>query len=183
MPIIIALDQQITLFLYQLTEKSELFSVVTIFFAVYVVPLMLVALIIEAVRRHWACFFSAILGLAMAWGFSQLLSFVVNRPRPFITLSDQITPIIKYPLDSSFPSDHTVVAFAVATMLAMFFKRRRVSLILYLLATLVGLSRIATGVHYPTDVLAGAILAVFVSFIWFKQTDRFDEKLEKKLPL
>lgn len=177
------MDSQITLYLYHLAAGSYFLTALTVFFAIWLVPIMIVALIIEATRRHWACFVSSVLGVGIAWGFSQLTSLVINRPRPFVTFSDQIVPLVKHNVDSSFPSDHTVAAFAIATLLSMFFKRWWVTLILYLLAIGVGLSRVVAGVHYPTDVIAGAILATLVCYFWFKNTYKIDEKMERKWPL
>lgn len=176
------MDSQITLYLYHLAASSQFLTILTVFFAIWLVPIMILALLIEAARRHWACFMSSVLGVGIAWGFSQLISLIYNRPRPFITLSDQIEPLIKHNVDWSFPSDHTVAAFAIATLLSMFFKRWRITVILYLLAIGVGLSRIAAGVHYPTDIIAGAILAILVCYFWFKNTYEIDEKMERKWP-
>ena len=64
---------------------------------------------------------------------------------------------------SSFPSSHTSCAFGVATAAGILaFRRRRYGVItgLYLWATVVGISRIYRGVHWPTDVLGGAMLGI-----------------------
>lgn len=177
------MDSQITLNLYHLAAGSYFLTVLTVFFAIWVVPIMIIALLIEAARRHWACFMSSVLGVGIAWGFSQLISLAINRPRPFVAMSDQIIPLIKHNVDSSFPSDHTVAAFAIATLLSMFFNRWWITVILYLLAISVGLSRIAAGVHYPTDVIAGAVLAILVCYFWFKNIYKIDEEMERKWPL
>ncbi|OYW43812.1 MAG: hypothetical protein B7Z45_00620, partial [Azorhizobium sp. 12-66-6] len=58
---------------------------------------------------------------------------------------------------SSFPSGHSTVVFAVALAFAALFPRARGALIA--VATLVGVSRVVLGSHYPSDVLAGAALA------------------------
>lgn len=62
----------------------------------------------------------------------------------------------------SFPSGHAQVAFAIATALSAFLERRY-NIITYLLATAVSLSRIYLGVHYFTDVVAGAVVGVLLS--------------------
>jgi undecaprenyl-diphosphatase len=58
----------------------------------------------------------------------------------------------------SFPSGHATVAFACATVLALAVPRLRVPL--FVLAALIAFSRVYVGVHYPFDVLAGAVLGV-----------------------
>lgn len=92
-----------------------------------------------------------VVGIGLAEGLKDL----TNRPRPYVVDPTLRTPAGKEP-DSSFPSGHTTVAFAGATVLA--FDEPRLAPIGYAFAVLVGLSRIYEGVHYPTDVLAGAAL-------------------------
>ena len=58
----------------------------------------------------------------------------------------------------SFPSGHATVAFACATVLALAVPRLRVPF--FVLAALIAFSRVYVGVHYPFDVLAGAVLGV-----------------------
>jgi undecaprenyl-diphosphatase len=81
---------------------------------------------------------------------AELGKLLVPRHRPF---EHQLGPSER---DHSFPSGHASTAFAGATMLAAFAPRLRGPL--YALAVLIALSRLYNGVHYPTDVLAGAAL-------------------------
>ena len=67
------------------------------------------------------------------------------------------------PMSSSFPSGHTASAFAFATAVTAEFPLLAVPL--FGLATLVGYSRVHTGVHYPTDVIAGATLGFAVGTV------------------
>ena len=77
------------------------------------------------------------------------------HPRPFVDHPKQTLLLVHHGADNSFPSDHTAVAFAAAVAVLVF--HRRLGALLALLAAGVGLDRILVGVHYPIDVVAGAL--------------------------
>lgn len=86
---------------------------------------------------------------------------VVGRERPPTYFERQGVSIhtqSKKPPDNSFPSGHTQTAFSTATYLSLLYPA--LSPLFLLLAGLVGLSRISLGVHFPLDVLVGALLGV-----------------------
>lgn len=95
------------------------------------------------------------------------LKHLVHRPRPCV----QQTVVLRISWagasglrqDSSFPSGHACNAFMTATLFADRFRRKRYAL--YCLATVVALSRIYLGVHYPSDVLAGAALGLCITWL------------------
>jgi len=87
------------------------------------------------------------------------IKIAVDRPRPPIRFAAEGIAVhapLGVPPDPSFPSGHAQTAFGAATYLALLFPRRGWPCLLP--ALLVGLSRIALGVHYPGDVLAGAVV-------------------------
>jgi len=92
---------------------------------------------------------------------TQLLKHLIGRPRPRFAHSDEFSlgPSLATGFDS-FPSGHAANAFGAATVLAWFFPAVRVPL--YLVAGLVAVSRVLRGSHFPTDVLAGAVLGVVI---------------------
>ena len=92
---------------------------------------------------------------------TQLLKHLIGRPRPRFAHSDEFSlgPSLTTGFDS-FPSGHAANAFGAATVLAWFFPAVRVPL--YLVAGLVAVSRVLRGSHFPTDVLAGAVLGVVI---------------------
>lgn len=102
---------------------------------------------------------SVLVMVAVADGAGELLAdlgkLVVPRHRPF---EHQLGPPSS---THSFPSGHTTTSFACATVLSALVPRWRVPL--FALAALIGLSRIYNGMHYPTDVLAGAALGVLTA--------------------
>lgn len=93
------------------------------------------------------------------------LKVVIHRgaPAPFIV------PWLEFeflPVRYVFPSGHTSRAFALATALAIEFPRWR--LFYMFVAALIGFSRVYVGAHYPTDVLAGAILGSLISWTFLQ---------------
>jgi undecaprenyl-diphosphatase len=93
---------------------------------------------------------SAGLGLAVAG----IISRLVDRPRPFVAHPDTVHLFARHAADPGFPSDHTTAAFAIAV--ALLLRSRRWGLVALAAATILAATRVAMGIHYPTDVLAGA---------------------------
>ena len=85
------------------------------------------------------------------------LKYIVNRTRPYEAWPDLITPRSTHP-DPSFPSGHTASAFALCTSLCIRYPKWYVIAPSALYAISVGVSRMHEGVHYPTDVMAGALI-------------------------
>lgn len=85
------------------------------------------------------------------------LKFGVNRPRPFVTYPD-IEQRDQHAGPYSFPSAHTGNAFALATSLSLCYPKWYVIAPAFTWAVGVGYARMRLGVHYPTDVLMGAII-------------------------
>jgi undecaprenyl-diphosphatase len=91
-----------------------------------------------------------------------LLKKSFKRQRPcdlFHNLHAHITPSDKF----SLPSGHTAAAFLMAALVAHFYPS--LAILVYLWATCIGLSRVLLGVHYPSDIVAGAILGLLISFL------------------
>lgn len=91
-----------------------------------------------------------------------IIKRIFQRKRPCDTTPTE-EMIIKKPLGYSFPSGHTASSFAVMTIMIVFFKST--AIIWITLAVLIGISRIYVHVHYPTDVVVGAILGVICARI------------------
>lgn len=112
-------------------------------------------------RASVAAVLSAGLGLAVAKAISEL----VDRARPFVADPHGVHQFSGHAADPGFPSDHATAAFAIAT--AILLRKRRAGIFALAAATLLSIGRVALGVHYPSDVLAGAAVgAVAALALW-----------------
>jgi undecaprenyl-diphosphatase len=93
---------------------------------------------------------------------SLVLKSTVDRQRPYETLAEA-DPLLRASVGNSFPSGHAATSFAGAVILAYLLPRALPALLV--LATLVAVSRVYVGVHYPLDILAGAALGALVAGI------------------
>lgn len=90
------------------------------------------------------------------------MAALMNRPRPFVAEPGRIHRLLPPVVDPSLPSDHATVAFAVTAGLWELGPAWRLPL--GILAALIGVARVFVGVHWPTDVIAGAILETSVAW-------------------
>lgn len=115
--------------------------------------------------------------LIVAAGVCTGLKYSINRKRPFVTY-----PFIEKAGGGgspSFPSGHTSDAFATATSLSLAFPKWYVIAPAYVYACTVGYARMNLGVHYPTDVLAGAVTGAGCSYLCYRLNRWLHSQLEK----
>ena len=129
----------------------------------------------EEEHDHWF-FLPFILGAGISIFFSEfVIKYLVARPRP----SELIGAIIlTTPGNYSFPSTHATIAWAMAYLLSR--EEPRLKFWFYLLAVLICLSRIYLGVHYPLDVVGGAILGLGVGWASVRVESAVSPKRRKK---
>jgi undecaprenyl-diphosphatase len=109
---------------------------------------IVIAAVFAVTLRRRRIFVSVLIADAVAEFSTDALKALTDRARP------AVHTLVAEPSSSSFPSGHAATSFACAVVLAGLLPRFRVAVLV--LATLVAVSRLYVGVHFPTDVLAGA---------------------------
>lgn len=115
--------------------------------------------------QPWQQFAVTSVALISASAVTTLLKYSIQRDRPYVTYA-----FIEKAGEGgspSFPSGHTTSAFASATSLTLVYKKWYVALPAYAWAATCAYSRMHLGVHYPTDVLAGAIIGSGCAWLTF----------------
>lgn len=144
----------------------RIISYTTTYISVALVLMVLITSIVKKSKSIYKQFFVLASVLILVAIISQGLKTFIYRERPFTT--HPFIEKLSEGGDSSFPSGHTMEAFAVAAVLSLLFSKKKIVIPVYLWAMLVAYSRMALGVHYPSDVLAGVIIGTFIglSVLW-----------------
>lgn len=142
------------------------------------IALTLVMLCIPKMRKYGLVVLVSLVLEAVACNL--VLKPWVARSRPF-DVNTAVELLVKRPRDYSFPSGHTGASFAVAA--ALYFSRHKSWIPVTILAILIGFSRLYLYVHYPTDVLVGALLGILSGWIAAKiiWKDELKSKTNQKI--
>lgn len=151
----------------QFAGKSGILDSLMIGLAKYGVLLMAIPLLLIWFRSDEEGKKAALLSLlsmAVALLINQLIGHLHFRDRPFVF--HDVNLLLDRSTDPSFPSDHTTFVFGIAWLLL--FQNRRIGALAIGLATLVGISRVFVGTHYPFDVIGGATVGLITSLVVWK---------------
>ncbi|PIR87360.1 MAG: hypothetical protein COU11_00840 [Candidatus Harrisonbacteria bacterium CG10_big_fil_rev_8_21_14_0_10_49_15] len=169
----------------QFAGRWALLDFLGVFFATYVPIIIglvfLIVLLTQKNRRYraYVFFFWLFSTLLTSGVIEPLINFLFPRPRPFVTY--ELVPLI--PMDSanpSFPSWHAVFLFTLATVVFLAMSRKWGAW-LYILATLIGAARVFVGVHYPLDIIVGALIGFLIPVLvqlFLPSTDKPKPKTE-----
>ncbi len=166
------MDLSILLTLHGLSGKSAFIDALIVFFGSQLQYIVVGALLLwSLVGKNknpvmaWGAIAAALISrLAL----TELVRFFYNRPRPFVAL--QFTPLIAHETSASFPSGHAAFFFGIAWFVYM--HDRRLSMYFFIAAILICLARIAVGIHYPTDIIGGAVVGFFGAWTTHKLAKR-----------
>jgi len=162
------MNQTLFTYLNNLALKLEIFDVVVVFFAKYLIWVLVFSIVGWALYRlfrydevRWRELIVIFLGAALAWIIAQLFKYSLVIPRPFVVL-DNVNLLFPHGDTGTFPSGHATFSFALATML--FYYHKQLAWLYIFGAFLIGASRVIAGVHWPLDILGGYALGGVVAF-------------------
>jgi undecaprenyl-diphosphatase len=145
------------------------------FGAIWLAAALLLAIARRARWRDVACL---VMALAIGGVVSDyVLKPIVHRARPFVA-STRPAIIGARPMDGSFPSGHATMAFAGAVVLTEAVPDAAVAW--WLLAAAIGYSRVYLGVHFPLDVLGGAVIGIAVAGLVLTIAGRRDDGRDRR---
>ncbi|NOU92387.1 phosphatase PAP2 family protein [Paenibacillus sp. LMG 31456] len=104
---------------------------------------------------------NTLISAAVALGTNSIIGAIYHRDRPFV--AHQVIQLVNHETSASFPSNHAAAAFAVAVSIWLW--RRKGGTVWIVLAALIGFSRIWSGIHYPIDIVGGAIIGGLIAVV------------------
>lgn len=111
-------------------------------------------------KKQWNFALLAALSLPLAYGVGLVLGQIYYNARPFVV--EGVAPLVAHAANNGMPSDHMLFASTLA-MLGVYCNRR-LGIFLWIVALLVGVSRVLAGVHHAIDIFAGALIAAVVVY-------------------
>jgi len=145
----------------ELTALNPIFVFIAEY-TIYFIALWLILLLFTRNKINRVTVLCALISVVFAELIGKLVGQLHFNYQPFVDLAD-VNKLIEKEVGNSFPSDHTIIFFAVCVTLWMF--KKGWGVLWLVLAILVGVSRIWVGVHYPADVVTGAIISTVVAIV------------------
>ena len=164
------MNQTIFQYLNSFAGQSEWLDGAIVFSAETLGIILLLGLVIflfshEHGKRQGFNNIVVILGAAFfAWGITEIINKVYPSPRPFLVLDD-VNKLINHGGMDSFPSGHATFFSAIAT--AHYFYHKKIAIFYALGALIIGVARVAAGIHWPVDIVAGYIIGGVVAVFWY----------------
>jgi len=131
----------------------------------YILIAVLFLLLLKNSKKYWSI---AIKGLGAAlfarFVITELIRFLWARPRPFI--ENQVNLLLSHEPTASFPSGHAAFFFALSAV--VYFYNKKTGILFFIASFLISLSRVFCGIHWPSDILAGAAVGIFSGWLIMK---------------
>ncbi|MEK7197893.1 MAG: phosphatase PAP2 family protein [Patescibacteria group bacterium] len=164
-----SLDLKIFYLFNNLASKNPVFDALIIFFADYLSYFLIIfflAFLFFSGFQKWKkikIFLLTFVSMIIArFGIVSLIRFFYHRPRPFEAYDVHVLITNN---EFSFPSGHAALFFAMAT--AVYFYNKKLGLWFFAAAILMGFGRVVSGVHYPSDIIGGAVIGILTSYLIF----------------
>ena len=179
MQALLNIDLNFFFFLNNIAGRSHTIDSGIVYLAEYLAYFLVIVFLLllfaskHSVREKVTIAIAAFLSAAVARGFvTEAIRHFVHRPRPFVT--HQVNQLI-VESSYSFPSGHAMFFFAFSTAVYMYNKKSGTWFLIA--STLLCLARIAAGVHYPSDILGGAVLGAATAWATVRYAMPLVEKI------
>jgi undecaprenyl-diphosphatase len=179
-------DLKILLWLNNFVKSWGFLNTLFANYLIYLLPIVFIWLWIYDKKGKFTAM-RALLSAGLAFlGFAHLIGQFVHRARPFDV--GGVRELLFHRPDYSFPSDHATVFFAVAFSF-WFSGNKKLGTVFFILAIINSVFRVATGLHWPSDILAGAVFGLIAAYIIYlldkplNSVYEFVIKLAKKVKL
>lgn len=140
-----------------------------IFFADYL-QYVLVILTVVFLWKNWKAVFFAFLAAGIGkFAFAELIRFFWSRPRPFV--ENDVNLLVSHVNEPAFPSGHATFFFALSFVVYQY--NKKAGILFFTASSLIAVSRVFSGVHWPMDVLAGAAVGLFSGWLVMKIARKF----------
>lgn len=173
----------------KLAGKWLFLDTLGIFFAKYLgyfLIFLLFLFLLKNFKKYWPMIIQGFLAAILArFGFTELIRLFLNRPRPFV--ENHINLLLNHSASSSFPSGHAAFFFALSTVVLLYNKKVHprpkfwwgAGLLFFLASFLISISRVFVGIHWPSDILAGAAIGIFSGWLIILFSQKFSSTVRK----
>lgn len=128
----------------------------------YFLIVILFLLLLKDFKKYWPMTLKGLGAAILArFGIVELIRFLWERPRPFI--ENHVNLIINHINSSSFPSGHAAFFFALSTV--VYFYNKKTGTLFFIASFLISISRVFCGIHWPSDIIAGALIGIFSGWL------------------
>jgi len=151
-----------------LTGRWTCLDALGVFFAAYF-WYFLVGLAILIFWKKWRIIFSVFTSIILTEALVESMKFLWQRPRPFA--ENNINLLLGRLGGFSFPSGHAATTFALSFI--VYHYNKKAGVVFFFASFLISIARVFVGVHWPSDVLGGAIVGIFSGWLVIKLSKRF----------
>lgn len=144
-----------------LAGKFSWLDALAVFFAEDLAFLLVLLVLVIFFRKKIVILLSFSAAFLAGFGIAELINLLWQRPRPFI--ENNTTLLIDKVNQPAFPSIHTIFFFALSTVIYSY--NKKAGILFFIASCLMGISRVFCGVHWVSDILAGAILGIFCGWL------------------
>jgi len=145
----------------------------------YVLVFLLLLFLVKNFRKYWRMVASALSAAILArLVIVEIIRYFLPKPRPFI--ENHVNLLLDHLNQSAFPSGHAAFYFAIATV--VYFANKKTGIFFLIASFLISLSRVFAGIHWPSDILVGAIIGTLSAFFILRSFQKFSLVVKKQKP-